>query len=85
MRERGGLPTLDFAGCAIHWAEHAQTKFREAARQCKDGDIDSVDVTVGDALGALQTRYYFHSSVSSDLSFLTLSQYRNGADYILQI
>lgn len=73
-------PSLDGWDKALQSAELAQKKFREAEGQRRSHDFVSADATSQGAFEALQTRYYFHCT--SDLSFLTLSQYRSGADYV---
>jgi hypothetical protein len=56
--ERQGLerPNLGGWDWALRSADHALAAFRQAEVQCKDGDFDSADATVDQALLALQER-----------------------------
>ncbi|KIL63109.1 hypothetical protein M378DRAFT_80181 [Amanita muscaria Koide BX008] len=75
-------PSLDGWDRALQSADRALGGFREAEVQRKDGDLDSADATVDQALLALQERYKFYSHLQSDQSFLTPSQYRSSPDFI---
>ncbi|EDR01183.1 uncharacterized protein LACBIDRAFT_333536 [Laccaria bicolor S238N-H82] len=75
-------PNLDGWDRALQLADRALAAFRQAEVQRKDGDLDSSDATVDQALLALQERYKFYSHLQSDQSFLTLSQYRSSADFL---
>ncbi|KAM6503629.1 hypothetical protein JOM56_000572 [Amanita muscaria] len=75
-------PSLDGWDRALQSADRALGGFREAEVQRKDGDLDSADATVDQALLALQERYKFCSHLQSDQSFLTPSQYRSSPDFI---
>jgi hypothetical protein len=55
-------PSLDGCDRALQSAERALAAFREAEGQREGGDLDSADVTVDQALLALQERYKFYSS-----------------------
>ncbi|KIL56849.1 hypothetical protein M378DRAFT_88746, partial [Amanita muscaria Koide BX008] len=82
-RKQGSkIPSLDGWDRALQSADRALAGFREAAVQRKDGDLDSADATVDQALLALQERYKFYSHLQSDQSFLTPSQYRSSADFL---
>ena len=75
-------PSPDGWDRALQSADRALAAFREAEVQRKDGDLDSADATVDQALLALQERYKFYSHLQSDQSFLTPSQYRSSADFL---
>lgn len=67
-------PSLDVWDQALQSAECALAAFREAESQRKDGDLDSADATVDQALLALQERYGFYSSahlINHSLLFLS--------------
>ena len=81
-RQGSKRPNLDGWDRALQSADRALAAFRQAEVQRKDGDLDSADATVDQALLALQGRYKFYSHLQSDQSFLTLSQYRSSADLI---
>jgi hypothetical protein len=66
-------PSLDGWDQALQSANRALAGFREAEVQRKDGDLDSADATVDQALLVLQERYRFYFHLQSDHSFLTPS------------
>jgi hypothetical protein len=75
-------PSLDGWDRARQSADRALAAFREAEVQRKDGDLDSADATVDQALLALQERYKCYSHLQLDQSFLTPSQYRSSANFL---
>jgi hypothetical protein len=66
-------PRLDGWDRALQSADRALAAFREAEVQRKDGDLDSADATVDQALLALQERYKLYSHLQCDQSFLAPS------------
>lgn len=74
-------PSLDGWDQALQSAECALAAFREAERLHKDGDLDSADATVDQALLALRNRYKFYSSAHLiNHSLLFFFQYKSGAN-----
>ena len=65
-RQGSKRPNLDGWDRALQSADRALAAFRQAEVQRKDGDLDSADATVDQALLALQGRYKFYSHLQSD-------------------
>jgi len=66
-------PSLDGWDRALQSADRALAAFREAEVQRKDGDLDSADATVDQALLALQERYTLICSLITIIPYSDLS------------
>lgn len=67
-------PSFDGWDVALKSAEDALATFRQAESQRQNGDLDSADTTVQEALRALQKRYCLQSSPRSSIPYSVLVQ-----------
>jgi hypothetical protein len=74
-------PRLDGWDWARQLADRALAAFREAEVQRENGDLDSLDATVGQALLGLQKRYKCYPHLQPDQPFL-IPHYRSSANVL---